>query len=134
MVLREKSCVRRRGLVQKYKVEQSMRELHVKLSQLVVAYVTKHYDRGWPSPQPPALDYQLTSACECSDTVVRGQSPSSMGESFFSPCTRHISPRSDTEFYGGIVFFLLYQARKYVLTSWYFNSFIHSVPRGIIFY
>jgi len=32
------------------------------------------------------------------DTPVRGQSPSSMGESFFFP---------------------LYQARKYVLTSWY---------------
>jgi hypothetical protein len=28
-------------------------------------------------------------------------------------------PRSVTEFYGGIVFFSLYQARKYVLTSWY---------------
>jgi len=33
------------------------------------------------------------------------------------------SPRSVTEFYGGIVFFPLYQARKYVLTSWYCNSF-----------
>jgi len=47
---------------------------------------------------------------------VRGQTPSSMGESFF---------------------LVLYQARKYVLTSWYCNSFIlsffHSVPQGIIF-
>jgi hypothetical protein len=30
-----------------------------------------------------------------------------------------LCPRSVTEFYGGIVFFPLYQARKYVLTSWY---------------
>ena len=47
-------------------------------------------------------------------------------------------PRSDTEFYGGSVFFPLYQARKYVLTSWYCNSFFLlffcSVSRGIIFY
>jgi hypothetical protein len=42
-------------------------------------------------------------------------------------------PRSVTEFYGGIVFFPLHQARKYVLTSWYCQSVILSVPRGIIF-
>jgi hypothetical protein len=69
-----------------------------------------------------------------------------------SPHSKKIyCPRSVTEFYGGIVFirgqtrvlwgnrfFPLYQARKYVLTSWYCNSLIHSVipsvPRGIIFY
>jgi hypothetical protein len=34
--------------------------------------------------------------------AIRGQTPSSMGESFFFSC-----PRSDTEFYGGIVFFCL---------------------------
>jgi len=40
-------------------------------------------------------------------------------------------PRSVTEFYGGIVFFPLYQARKYVLTSWYCNSFCRSFcPMG----
>jgi len=44
-------------------------------------------------------------------------------------------PRSVTEFYGGIVFFPLYQARKYVLTSWYCNSFIHSfvLSHGVLF-
>jgi hypothetical protein len=40
--------------------------------------------------------------------------------------------------WGKRFFFHLYQAHKYVLTSWYFNSFFlsffHSVPRGIIFY
>jgi len=44
-----------------------------------------------------------------------------MGESFLFLC-----PRSVTEFYGGIVSFPLYQARKYVLTSWYCNSVILS--------
>jgi len=46
---------------------------------------------------------------------VRGQSPSSMGESFFFP---------------------LYQARKYVLTSWYCNSFCLSVvlSHGVLFF
>jgi len=43
-------------------------------------------------------------------------------------------PRSDTEFYGGIVFPPLYQTLKYVLTSWYCNSFFRSVPWGVIFY
>ena len=45
-----------------------------------------------------------------------------------------VCPRSVTEFYGGIVFFPLYQARKYVLTSWYCNSEIHSFcPTGYYF-
>jgi hypothetical protein len=47
---------------------------------------------------------------------------------------RITNPRSDTKFYGGIVFFLLYQARKYVLMSWYCNSFIPSLcPTGYYF-
>jgi hypothetical protein len=45
--------------------------------------------------------------------------------------TRYGYPRSVTEFYGGIVFFPLYQARKYVLTSWYCNSEILS--HGVLF-
>jgi len=46
-------------------------------------------------------------------TGVQGQTLSSIGELFF---------------------FLLYQARKYVLTSWYCNSFIHSFcPMGYYF-
>jgi hypothetical protein len=45
---------------------------------------------------------------------VRGQTPSSMGESFFFSCTRHVS---------------MYLRRGIVIPS-----FILSVPRGIIFY
>jgi hypothetical protein len=60
-----------------------------------------------PSPEHMAFIH-------CSNNMIR-------------PC-----PRSDTEFYGGIVFFLLYQARKYVLTSWYCNSFILS--HGVLFF
>jgi len=45
---------------------------------------------------------------------------------FHSVVVKLLYLRSVTEFYGGIVFFPLYQARKYVFTSWYCNSFIHS--------
>jgi len=46
------------------------------------------------------------------------------------------NPRSVTKFYGGIVFFPLYQARKYVLTSWYCNSFCLSfiLSHGVLFF
>jgi hypothetical protein len=48
------------------------------------------------------------------------------------------SPRSDPSSMGESFFFPLYQARKYVLTSWYCNSFILSVihsfcPTGYYF-
>jgi hypothetical protein len=48
---------------------------------------------------------------------VRGQSPSSMGELFFIPCTRHVR---------------MYLRHGIVILS-FIHSFIHSVPWGIIF-
>jgi hypothetical protein len=57
------------------------------------------------NPETDRVGDQNRNYSEGGVGTVRGQSPSSMGESFFFP---------------------LYQARKYVLTSWYCNSFILS--------
>jgi hypothetical protein len=51
-------------------------------------------------------------------------------------CEGRPYPRSVTEFNGGIFFFPLYQARKYVLVSWYCTSFLCSfiLSHGVLFF
>jgi len=46
----------------------------------------------WEGSSRPPYYRQLATPVhtQCGTWCVRGQSPSSMGESFFSPCTRHV--------------------------------------------
>ena len=60
-----------------------------------------------PRSDPSSMGESFFSPCPRSD-------PSSMGESFFSPCTRHVS--------------------MYLRPGIVIHSFCRSVPRGIIFY